>query len=281
MSVVDIIRSKPRTFSIEMFPPKDPKNLSKFLDKVDRMQDLGTAYMTCTFGAMGGSMDTTFDMVRYMNENGIGVAHLAGVNITKEEAEEYIKKCAYYGIHDYMALRGDIIEQRGYNSSLELMENIRRLDTEACIGGGCYPEGYPDRSFADSTFMASFKTCAGFDYLVTQMFFDNSRFYSFKVAVGNQFSFIDVPGTIVPAIMPVTSYEGLEKSIGVSKVHMPDWAVGGYKCHSKEFQRVFGLDKTIEQILDLYSHGEKHVHIYSMNNVENMEYIINSIKEVL
>src|SRR5476651_137415 len=109
IKITDTFQTKKRTFSFELFPPKTEEGNVKLLTTIHSLCGLKPDFISCTYGAGGGSREKTLDIVEHIqNLHQIpSVAHLTCVLHTKEEIKKIITEMKRRGICNVLALRGD------------------------------------------------------------------------------------------------------------------------------------------------------------------------------
>ena len=186
-----------------------------------------------------------------------------------------------------MALRGDLTpEMEGkdrsgwaYKYAIDLIRELKEKG-DFCIGSGCYPEVHPEAAnMVEDIRHLKEKVDAGCDFLTTQLFFDNDIFYNYLYKVRE--SGIAVP--VVPGIMPVTNAKQMERSIQMSGSFIPRHfnAVMERFGNNDAAMKQAGIAYATEQIINLYANGIKTVHVYTMNNPDVAEKIMNNVKDIL
>ena len=173
------------------------------------------------------------------------VPHMLCGGFSREETENALIEMHFLGIHDVLALRGDppkgsrvfIPEKEGHRFTSELVEQIsamnrgRYLDeamresspTDFCIGVAGYPEKHIEApNMAADIANLKKKVEAGASYIVTQMFFDNSRFFAFRDAV--LAAGITVP--VIPGIKPVSAMNDLNLLPQTFHIDLPEAQIG-------------------------------------------------------
>lgn len=285
MKVSEILQTENVTISCELFPPKLGTQLDNYKKIVADMARLKPAYLSCTYGATGGTSDYTVEIADTIQANKLpAIAHLTCASSTKEKVHSVIEELKKRGIENILALRGDIPENADfplpnqYHHALELIEEIKARG-DFCIGGACYPEGHPEAPNMDTdlSFLKE-KVDAGCDYLTTQMFFDNNIYYSFMYKALKKG--IDVP--VVAGIMPVTNANQVKRIISLSGNLVPTKflnIVDRFGENPKAMKQA-GIAYATEQIIDLVANGANHVHIYSMNKPDVAGAIMNNLSEI-
>ncbi len=270
MKVSELLKSDQVTISVELFPPKKGSQLENYKAIVGQMAELKPSYISCTYGATGGTSDYTVEIADTINSHGIpAIAHLTCASSTKEKVQSVIKELKERNIENILALRGDIPENADfplpdqYHHAIELIGEIKEIG-DFCIGGACYPEGHPEAATMEEDLQhLKEKVDAGCDYLTTQMFFDNNVYYRFlykALAKG-----IDVP--VVPGIMPVTNAAQVKRTISLTGNLVPAkfLSIVDRFGNDPEAMKQAGIAYATEQIIDLIANGVNHIHIYSMN----------------
>lgn len=285
MKVSQILKEDKVTISCEMFPPKQGTMLENYKGIVAEMAKLKPAYLSCTYGATGGTSDYTVEIADAINSHGIpAIAHLTCASSTKEKVDSVIAQLKERGIENILALRGDIPEYvdfplpNQYHHAVELIAQIKEAG-DFCIGGACYPEGHPEAATMEEDLIhLKEKVDAGCEYLTTQMFFDNNIYYNFMYKALKKG--IDVP--VVAGIMPVTNASQVKRIISLSGNLVPSKFTnivdrfGG----NPEAMKQAGIAYATEQIIDLIANGANHIHIYSMNKPDVAEAIMNNLSHI-
>ena len=285
MKVSEILKNKDVTISCEIFPPKKGSQLDNYKSVAEEIAKLNPAYISCTYGATGGTSDYTVEIADTINSFGVpAIAHLTCVSSTREKVQTVIGELKDRGIENILALRGDIPENADfplpnqYHHAIELIREIKE-EGDFCIGGACYPEGHPEAANMDEDLnYLKEKVDAGCDFLTTQMFFDNNIYYRFlykALAKG-----IDVP--VTAGIMPVTNVSQVKRANSLTGNLVPakflsivDW-VGDDPAAMKQA----GIAYATEQIIDLIANGASHIHIYSMNKPDVAAAIMHNLSHI-
>lgn len=289
MKLTELFAKDTLNLSFEVFPNKKPENLESVKAKTAQIAALKPAFMSVTYGAGGGTSQFTLEIAKNIQNNcGVPVlAHLTGVSSTKEIVAQRIEDLKAAGIQNIMALRGDLTpEMEGqdrtgwaYKYAIDLIRELKEKG-DFCIGSGCYPEVHPEAAnMTEDIRHLKEKVDAGCDFLTTQLFFDNDIFYNYLYKVRE--SGIAVP--VVPGIMPVTNAKQMERSIQMSGSYIPRHfnAVMEKFGNNDAAMKQAGIAYATEQIIDLYANGIKTVHVYTMNNPDVAEKIMNNVKDIL
>ena len=287
MKISEILKENPITISMEVFPPKSDVKFESVRKTVREISRLHPAFVSCTYGAGGGTSRYTVEIAQDIMEEGVAsMAHLTCISSTRDTVKDQIGRIRDAGIENILALRGDIPEgmdfphPRYYEHAVQLVEEIRREYPEACIGGACYPEKHPDASNKDEDILRiKEKVDAGCDFLTTQMFFNNSIYYNYLYRLRE--AGVKVP--ILAGIMPVTSRRQMERSIQLSGCVIPPelTALADRFGDSPAAMQQAGILYASHQIIDLIANGCGHIHVYTMNKPEVAAGILNNLKGIL
>lgn len=226
------------------------------------------------------------------------VPHLICGGLSQYDIEDALIDMDFLGLHNVLALRGDCSQNekvfmphpQGHSHASELVRQIAAMnrgefvdgEVEVChhsrfsIGVAGYPETHADALSPDDDLLRlKEKIDAGADYVVTQMFFDNDKFFSFVDrcrAIG-----IDVP--IIPGLKPLVNSRQLTGLASTFSIEMPEdlkreiERCGGDKAKEKEV----GLEWTVAQVKELKEAGLPVIHFYTMSRTENIAAIARSV----
>lgn len=223
------------------------------------------------------------------------VPHIICSGFTKEETEYALIDLQYLGITDLLLLRGDKAKHdrafvpTGNAYATELQEQVNRFNNGFFLDGSqmksdllkfsygmaCYPEKHEESPNLDTDIMyAKQKVDAGAEYLVTQMFFDNEKYFSFvdKCRAAG----INVP--IIPGLKPLTFLNQLTVLPKIFKVDLPeDFAGELRKCTSDAAAAQVGVEWCIKQAKDLISKNIPSIHFYSLMATQSVKRVAEAI----
>ncbi|MDW3209959.1 MAG: methylenetetrahydrofolate reductase [NAD(P)H] [Reichenbachiella sp.] len=225
------------------------------------------------------------------------VPHIICGGFNKEETENALIDLNFLGIDNVLVLRGDAIksepqfkpEPGGNNYAIDLLHQVKGMNegnyldddmenanpTDFCIGVAGYPEKHFEAPSLNSDLKhLKQKVDAGAEYIVTQMFFDNQKFFEFEKkcrAMG-----INVP--IIPGLKPFKTKNQLSVLPSFFKIDLPDTLVDAVeKCKdNKEVQQV-GIEWGIQQSKELKEHGVPVLHYYSMGKSSSVQKIAKAV----
>lgn len=225
------------------------------------------------------------------------IPHVLCGGFTKEETEYLLVDCHYLGIENVMALRGDAMSHQryfeasngGHQYATQLVGQIKNLNNgkylhdvieanhkaDFCIGVAGYPEKHLESpSLQTDLKRLKEKVDAGADYVVTQMFFDNQKYFEF-VAAAKEIG-IDVP--ILPGIKPLAVQKHLQLLPQVFKIDLPEPLITEVeKCKTNKEVRQVGVEWAIEQSKELMAAGVPVLHYYSMGKSTNIKAIAKAV----
>lgn len=289
MKITDVLKGDKVTLSMEVFPPKTTTAAAKVNESVREIAALKPHFMSVTYGAAGGGTSKyTIQIAKDIKDaHGVNsLAHLTCLSSTRETVENQVRLMQEVGIENVLALRGDIPAEsefplpNQFQYAAQLVQEIKRIAPDMCIGGACYPEGHPEAgSKAEDILHIKEKVDAGCEFLTTQMFFDNSIFYNYLYRLREA-------GVLVPVIagiMPITRKVQVERSIQLSGSCVParfkaivDW-FGDEPAKMKQA----GIAYATDQIIDLIANGVRHIHVYTMNDPETAAGITHNLSEII
>ena len=205
--------------SFELFPPKTEKGEQALYRHLERLLDYHPDFVTCTYGAGGSTRGKTLDIVCAVKQKyNVPVAsHLTVVDATRDQLREYLEAARDRKVDYIVALRGDPPSGRsffqaakgGLGYANELVSLVKNEFPDFGIAVAGYPETHLEATSAeDDLINLKRKVDSGADIIITQLFYDNSDFYSFRERCEK--AGISIP--IVPGILPALSLKQVKKS---------------------------------------------------------------------
>jgi len=270
MRTSEIFKNK-KVLSLEIFPPRRTASIDIIYNTLDELKGLNPDFISVTYGAGGSENNTATLEIASAIKNNYGiesVAHLPCINLTKSEVLNMLEGFKQAGVENILALRGDVNPEfppkQDFRYASDLISFIKQ-NGDLNIIGACYPEGHSEcRSLGDDIRNLKTKVDAGTDQLITQMFFDNSYFYSFRERAC--IAGINVP--IQAGIMPVVNKKQIERMVSLCGVKLPKKFVTMMEKYENNptAMRDAGIAYAIDQIVDLLAHEVEGIHLYTMNN---------------
>ena len=225
------------------------------------------------------------------------IPHLICGGFNKEETENALIDLNFLGINNVLALRGDPIkteshfvpELGGNEYAVDLVKQIVELNngnymdenienatpTNLSIGVAGYPEKhFESPNFSNDIKRLKEKIDAGADYVVTQLFYDNKKFFDFVDAC--RLAGIDVP--IIPGIKPIESMRHITFLPKFFNIDLPSELTDELdKCKSNEAVKQVGAEWAIQQSKELIERGSPCLHFYTMGKSTTVKQIAQSI----
>ncbi|HOF21869.1 MAG TPA: methylenetetrahydrofolate reductase [NAD(P)H] [Bacteroidales bacterium] len=222
------------------------------------------------------------------------VPHILCGGFTREETENVLIEMNFLNIDDVLALRGDpqrgsrvfIPEKDGHRYTSELvaqivdMNNGRYLEdtlrentpTSFCIGVAGYPEKHGEAPNMETDIVnLKKKIDAGAQYIVTQMFFDNGKYFRFRDLCRD--AGIHVP--VIPGIKPVSALNDIKMLPKTFHIDLPNDLVKEVeKCSTDQEAREVGIEWTTMQSRELISRGAPGIHYYTLGRSDNIARIV-------
>ena len=221
------------------------------------------------------------------------IPHILCGGFTKEDTENFLIDLDFLGIENVLALRGDAVkseiyfrpEKEGNQFASELVTQIASLNngiylddhlqntsaTHFCIGVAGYPEKHMEAPSLDSDiYFLKQKIKNGASYIVTQMFFDNKKYFDFAAKCRKEG--INVP--IIPGLKPISTKKQLNQIPHRFKVDLPDELIMEIvRAKDNDAVRQVGIEWCISQSRELIAAGIPVLHYYSMGKSENIREI--------
>jgi methylenetetrahydrofolate reductase (NADPH) len=301
-------------FSFEIIPPKKGNNIQDLYNNIDPLMEFNPPFIDVTtsreeyvYIEKEGLLDRK---ITRMRPGTVGICaaikhkydvdtvpHVLCGGFTKEETEYLLVDCHYLGIENVMALRGDALSHQkyfeaangGHKYATQLVGQIQNLNkgkylhdvieanhkADFCIGVAGYPEKHIEApSLQTDLKRLKEKVDAGADYVVTQMFFDNEKYFEFVDAAKN--AGITVP--IIPGIKPIAVKRHLQLLPQVFKIDLPESLITEVeKCNDNKAVRQVGVEWCIQQSKELQAAGVPVLHYYSMGKSDNIKAIASKL----
>ena len=313
MSLVDRIKSAGSTaFSFELLPPLKGNGIDGVYRTIDVLREFDPKYINITTHRSELVFKETnnglFERVAERHRPGtVAIAaaiqnkykipvvpHIICSGFTKEETEYALIDLQFLGITDLLLLRGDKAKHEkgftpiGHAYATELQEQVNNFNkglfldgsqmkslTPFSYGMACYPDKHEEAPNLESDLLfAKQKVEAGAEYLVTQMFFDNAKYYEFvdKCRAAG----ITVP--IIPGLKPVTFMNQLTVLPKVFHTDIPvDFADALRKCKTDAEATEVGIEWCTAQAKDLIANNVESIHFYSMMATQSVKRVAQAV----
>lgn len=301
-------------FSFEILPPLKGNSIEKVYNIVDKLIEFDPKYINITthhseniYKEMpDGSIIKTNIRKRpgtvaiaaaIQNKyNTIAVPHIICKGFSREETEYALIDLNFLGVHNLLVLRGDIksldadqLKGKQNSHATDLQDqinkfnegiaedgsNFERFDTPFSYGMACYPEKHEEAPNLESDiFYAKMKQDMGAEYLVSQMFFENSKYFSFVERCRAEG--ITIP--IIPGIKPINLMSQLTVLPKIFRSDIPtELATELGKCKTDLEAREVGVEWGIKQCRELIEYGVPSIHFYSLMATESVRRIVKEV----
>lgn len=285
MKIKELFKQKQPTISFEVFPPNKIYTLEKVYEVIDELSLLKPDFMSVTYGAGGSTRRNTVDIAsKIKNINNIeALAHLTCIGATKKEIDEILKDLNKNNIENIMALRGDIPQEcenkiGEFSHANDLIKYIKEYG-DFSIGGAFYPEGHQETNDLLDLFNLKTKVDSGTDFLISQIFFENEKFYEFKEKLGK----LNIKTPLIAGVMPITNGKQIRRITSMCGCSIPEKLkkiLDRYEDNPIAMREA-GIAYAMEQIIELISDDIAGIHIYTMNRVEVSKKIMENIGNIL
>ncbi len=286
MRIDQILTAQAPVFSFEFFPPKTEVGERNLYGALAELQSLEPSFVSVTYGAGGSTREKTIEIVkRIKDEHRLeAMAHFTCVGATVPELRGTLDEMLGAGIDNVLALRGDppagtqvwAKTEGGLEYSRELVELIA-ADYPFAIGAACFPETHihAESPEADLQHLVE-KVDAGVAFLITQLFFDNARYFDFVQRARG--AGITVP--IIPGIMPITQAGQVERMAQMCGAGIPSGLRRELHARGEDAEAVldFGVAYATLQCAELLAAGAPGIHFYTLNRSPATRAILSALK---
>jgi methylenetetrahydrofolate reductase (NADPH) len=306
--------AKKTLFSFEILPPLKGKSIQSIYDGIDPLMEFKPKFINVTYHreeyiykerdngllekiAIRKRPGTVGICAAVMNKYQVdAVPHLICGGFSKEETENALIDLQFLGIDNVLALRGDSIKTEnsfkphadGHSFANELIQQISDMNrgnymmddvqlepTNFCIGAAGYPEKHFEAMNLEFDLQnLKRKVDAGAEYIVTQMFFDNKKYFSFVEEcrkIG-----INVP--IIPGLKPIKSLNHISFLPKVFHIDYPvELSNELLKCKDNKSVEQVGIEWGIQQSKELNAAGVPCIHYYTMSNSSSVKAIAKEV----
>ncbi|MBU1864170.1 MAG: methylenetetrahydrofolate reductase [NAD(P)H] [Candidatus Omnitrophica bacterium] len=275
MKIKELFTKEKKVFSFEFFPPKTEKGEKNLFRAIRELQDLQPDFVSVTYGALGTTQDKSLEIVKHIQTDmGLNVmAHYTCIGATEEKVDAFLKSLETLRVENILALRGDSpqgmsVEEAFQNSpfrhAIDLVRYIKKKAPHFSIGVAGYPEGHIECTSKEKSLRhLKEKVDAGADCVVTQLFFNNEDFFSFRMHAEK----IGICVPIIPGIMPIENFRQLEKITALCGSRIPRELRDYFNRTdiSDDDKKKFGIEHTTAQCRELLSKDIPGLHFYTLN----------------
>ncbi|MCF0201832.1 MAG: methylenetetrahydrofolate reductase [Bacteroidaceae bacterium] len=308
MSVAEFLAERKETaFSFEVLPPIRGKGIEGVFSVIEKLLPYNPAYINITthrtnvsYKDMGnGVYHRVFEKKRpgtvaiaaaiKSKYNVRTVPHVICSGFTQTEIANELIDLSYLDIKDLFLLRGDRAQgehsfkpvEGGHSHASELCKQVLEFNSEFdpgkpfSFGVAGYPEKHEEAMnlYTDIEHLKE-KIALGASYIVTQMFFDNSKYFDYVARLRTEG--IMVP--VIPGIKPITSLRQQSLLPNTFHIDFPDDLAREYmKCKTDEDAKALGVEWGIQQARELKKANVPSLHFYTMNATPSVEKIVKAV----
>jgi methylenetetrahydrofolate reductase (NADPH) len=306
--------SKDTLFSFEILPPLKGKSIQSIFDGIDPLMEFNPKFINVTYHreeyiykerengllekiAIRKRPGTVGICAAIMNKYNVdAVPHLICGGFSKEETENALIDLQFLGIDNVLALRGDSIKTEstfrphkdGHANAVDLINQVSEMNsgnyivddvqlepTDFCIGTAGYPEKhFESMNMSTDIHYLKGKVDAGAEYIVTQMFFDNQKYFEFVKACRE----IGITVPIIPGIKPIKNLNHITFLPKFFKIDFPnDLSRALLTCKDNKAVEQVGIEWGIKQSQELKAAGVPCIHYYTMSNSTSVKAIANEV----
>jgi methylenetetrahydrofolate reductase (NADPH) len=283
--LADRDRSTP-VFSFEFFPPKTQAGERNLYAALGELKTLEPSFVSVTYGAGGSTREKTIEIVKRIREHYEleAMAHFTCVGATVAQLRATLGEMQQAGIDNVLALRGDppagqeqwTKTDGGLEYSRELVALIA-AEYPFAIGAACFPETHIHATSpeADLEHLLE-KVRAGVDFLITQLFFDNARYFDFLARARA----IGIRTPIIPGIMPITQVGQVQRMASMCGASIPAGLLRELRARGDDREAVldFGVAYATLQCAELLAAGAPGIHFYTLNRSPATRAILSALK---
>lgn len=294
MRIRELLSTGRPSFSFEFFPPKTDEGLESLRESVRALRDLDPTFVSVTYGAGGSTRDRTIELVSEVQRHyGLtAMAHLTCVGASRDEIAHVLDRLKLGHVTNVLALRGDPPKGEetftppadGFAYASELTAFIKQRG-DFCIGGACYPEGHVecvsaagDRDLNRDLENLIKKTENGAQFLISQLFFDNDKYFEFVARARK--AGIGIP--IIPGIMPITNVDQIKRFTTMCGTSLPATLIREMERFRDDKNAVLsqGVAYATAQCFDLLQRGAPGIHFYTLNKSNATRTILTALRTI-
>ena len=301
-------------FSFEILPPLKGNSIEKVYSIIDKLIEFDPKYINITThhseNMYKDMADGTIQKINVRKRPGTvaiaaaiqnkynvtAIPHIISKGFSKEETEYALIDLNFLGVCNLLLLRGDAnkldpdqlpVNQNMHATDLQKQVNafnegiaadgssFNRFETPFSYGMACYPEKHEEApNFESDLHYLKMKQELGAEYVVTQMFFDNSKYFSFVERCRAEG--ITIP--IIPGIKPIVLANQLTILPKIFRSDIPEeLAIELRKCKNDQEAKEVGVEWGIKQSKELIEHGVPSIHFYSLMATESVRRIAKEV----
>lgn len=308
-----INKSKSTLFSFEILPPIKGRSINSIYESIDPLIEFNPSFINVTYHREEFVYKTKesgyLEKVAVRKRPGTvgicaaiiskykidAVPHLICGGFTKEETENALIDLQYLGIDNVLALRGDPVKTEtnfhpkkdGHSYAVDLVKQINNVnrgnlletesvdDFEFCIGVAGYPEKHIESPNLQIDLLnLKSKIESGADYIITQLFYDNTKFIEFEKKCRQ----MGINAPIIPGLKPISSLSQLKSIPKTFNIDLPlDLCKMIYSAKDDKEVTQIGIEWCINQSKELIKNGAPCIHYYTMGKSESVKKILKNV----
>ncbi|PWH84959.1 methylenetetrahydrofolate reductase [NAD(P)H] [Brumimicrobium oceani] len=309
-----IKEAKDTLFSFEILPPLKGKSIQSIYNGIDPLMEFKPKFINVTYHreeyvykerdkgllekvSIRKRPGTVGICAAIMNKYHVdAVPHLICGGFSKEDTENALIDLQFLGIDNVLALRGDPIkteatfkpEVNGHNYAVELIEQIQNMNkgqytlddihlepTDFCVGAAGYPEKHFEAmNMATDLQYLKQKVDRGADYIVTQLFYDNAKYFDFVKKCRD----IGITVPIIPGLKPISNLRHISFLPKFFHIDLPmELSTELLKCKTNDEVKQVGIEWGIQQSKELKAAGVPCIHYYTMTNSSEVRKIASEL----
>lgn len=309
-----INEAKDTLFSFEILPPLKGKSIQSIYNGIDPLMEFKPKFINVTYHreeyvykerdkgllekvSIRKRPGTVGICAAIMNKYHVdAVPHLICGGFSKEDTENALIDLQFLGIDNVLALRGDPIKteptfkpaNNGHNYAVELIEQIQSMNkgkytmddihlepTDFCVGAAGYPEKHFEAmNMATDLHYLKQKVDMGADYIITQLFYDNQKYFDFVKKCRD----IGINVPIIPGLKPISNLRHISFLPKFFNIDLPnDLSSELLKCKTNEDVKHLGIEWGIQQSKELKAAGVPCIHYYTMSDSSEVRKIASEL----
>jgi len=278
MKIISIIKKK-RTLSFEFFPPKNKDEFLVFVKTMKELKKFKPDFVSITDSNISAKLKHIALSKLIKKEIKIEVLiHLTCINNTKKEINNIINILKENKMQNILALKGD---KRNFYKKFYDFKNtldlLKLIPKDFSIGVAVHPEGNNNKNIENEIQYLKLKEQLGANFGITQVFFDNSKFYEFLNIIRKKS--VNIP--VICGMLPITSYRIYEKiKEKIKNITFPKDLENGiekYKDIKEDFIN-FTIDFTTKQIEELKRYPINGFHFFTFNRAYGVKKILSKLE---
>jgi methylenetetrahydrofolate reductase (NADPH) len=285
MRIADVLGQPGPHFSFEFFPPKTNAGEQSLFRTITSLKEFEPSFVSVTCGAGGSTRRKTIEWARRIRDE-IGIeplVHMTCRGVGEGELSDSLGELASSELQNILALRGDhpLDEENAQDSAClfasDLISRVKTHLPQACVVAACYPETHTEATSrtSDLEFMKA-KADAGAEVFITQLFFDNDKYFQF---VGRART-MGITQPIIPGIMPIQNVEQIKRFTQMCGASIPKHLMTLLEQYKETSSAVFyiGVAHAIAQADELLRNGVPGLHFYTLNKSPATRLVVEALR---